>query len=924
MEKVDFDKTKVLDKFISNLRNKQLFPKPHLGVLETKFPEESSGTFTFSDRPASQNVIGYDFQIKSFGDSPKSISTFCFWVRRGELFSQEDSEEKAFVPIELIIESELEESICKVLIKNKKTGEIYSEGEMDKKSLNSKDFFKYAWEMDFPIKYKECGKELIKEDVNPIKITLIKNIKKEPNGVFRIQLRITNETILEDPKKDYFNIGIKQEDNEKYQKIPKGLLLDFSINEKSEQANFNIQTNRLGFKTSIKRLFNLVPQNESPNKIEFSEYFRGYETIPNFKEGGTKEEFLKKVASMDVPISKEIIDVYEKMFKKEGKPLFHKYQEEGIIEIAKELNDKKGVVNIISVRTAGGKTETFAAPLINFCYQNLDKKGVKALIFYPTKALANDQALRIFNTLYFLNEELKIQGKRPITMGIYHGDIKKTAKEEKEVWVPFKCPDPDCEGPLVFEEKGIHHIPKCSKCGKSLDYLFLTRYEIHGKLPDILITNQDTLNYTLMDYPQNHSIFGRKISYCEECGESFINKRVCPDCHKPLVSVEPQCSPEMIIMDEIHMLGGAFGMNTSLFMKRLLNNITKYSPSEAYKPTFVGATATIDNPRDFASKLFNNQNVNMIPADKEEAYKPESESQEKIRKREHLFILPRSYVSADTLSFGMQFILKYFSEEIKRKPSILGFCESIKDNRTLIKLTRQRNKIGDIRIDGHTSQFDRAQRAKIEKEFTKKEVNILYATSTLQVGVDFDDVNVLLLHGVPYFFNDYLQRIGRSGRKEDAAVITTLRKWNPLDYYYFEKCRFMLENPEEFVVDPPFNEKNDVILRNHIRALFFDILSSYPNIEKISSINDLKEFISGGDSKDISNEFKKNFLDEAKTIFNIEDDSIVVEVLEEFSKIIFTDPEIKNIRDIFRSFDKLYQIGQLRNADKSVEVIFQI
>ena len=212
------------------------------------------------------------------------------------------------------------------------------------KVLGSKSFFKYTWETSFPVKYKEFGKELIKEDTNLIKLSLVKNIKKESDDLFRVQLRISNEFILQDSKKDYFNAGIKQGDKERYQKIPKGLLLDLYINETSEQAQFNIQKNRWGSKTSIRRLFNLVPQTETPNKIDFSEYFRGYETIPKFKEGKTKEEFMKYLSSKNVFISEEVISVYEKIFKKEGESLFYKYQEEGISEIAKELKIKTAVI----------------------------------------------------------------------------------------------------------------------------------------------------------------------------------------------------------------------------------------------------------------------------------------------------------------------------------------------------------------------------------------------------------------------------------------------------------------------------------------------------------------------------------------------------------------------------------------------------
>lgn len=919
-----FDKSKVLDYFITSLRNKKLIPKPHLGVLNTKYPEvNKGGLFTISDRPASQNIIGYDFMLHGEGLNPSTITKFSFWVRNGEIRSSKESDEKSFTPIQVTIGTNVKKISSYILIKNTRTDETYLDEEMTKiKQTDSKTFFKSSWKKDFEVNYKLFGKnkEMDSPEKNQVYLSFIKNIKKENNDIYRIQLRIVNEKETELFK----NIGITDENIEKYQKVSKGILLDFNIVEESEQAKLYITENRWGTRSSIKRLFNLVAQKETISKIELNEYFRGSETIPKFEEGVPKEEFVKRLNKKELVLHPEVINAYQHI------KSFYKYQEEGITKIISELKNKEGIVNIISIRTAGGKTETFTVPVLNYCYEHLDKIGTKSIIFYPTKALANDQASRIFKNLYFLNQILKKNLKRQITMGIYHGDIKKKPNEEKEVWIPFKCPKDECEGLIEFKTEGIRNIVQCSKCGEILDYLFLTRYEIHSSIPDILITNQDTLHFTMMKNPQNHSILGRTIVYCGECGDSYISKRTCLNCNKPLVKIEPQCSPEIIVMDEIHMLGGAFGINTSMFIKRLINLIGAYS-KEDYKPTFIGATATIKNPKEFTKQLFNNSNVNLIPLNKEEAYKKEDElnTEKDFIRREHLFILPRAYDSSDTLSFGVSFILKYFAENLEEKPTVLGFCESIKDNRNLIKLTNSRKpKIQNqsFRIAGHTSQFEKDLRAEIEKKFTKKEIDVLYATSTLEVGVDFDDINILLLHGTPYSFNDFLQRIGRSGRRKDAAVITTLRKWSALDYFYLEKCRSMLENPDKFIVDPPFNEKNEVILKNHIRASFFDYLSKNQNTEKIYKMKELKEFISL-DDKIMSNEFKYEFKEYVKRCFKLstEDEiKIIDEIIKEFEKQIFVNTDIQNINELFDNFNENYQIGKLRTSDKVVEVIFQI
>lgn len=921
MELVSFDKTKLLDYVVSSLRKKSLLPKPHLGVLETKFPQVPSGLFTSSDRPVSQNIIGYDFLVKEQGEEPIVRTVFEFFVRDGEIKASEEG----FLALECIIEINPKKLSSHILIRNKETEENYKNEPMIKfKEVGSKHFFKSSWTQNFKVKYKVFNKEEVKERINNLNIAFFKNIKSEGDGVYRIQLRIVNENEKGDEITTLNKVGIMKGENESYYNVPLGLLLDFSIREECSQSKFHIQKNRLDVETSIKRLFNIVPQDENVTSIIFSEYYRGHELIPRFKEGLNKSEFISQAKMQGVVIHEDVADSYEHI------PSFYKYQEEGIIKIAKELKEKKGIVNIVSVRTAGGKTETFAVPLLNYCYENINKIGTKSLIFYPTKALANDQAARIFRSLYFLNKKLKEIGKRPITIGLYHGDIKKTSREEKELWVPFKCPN--CNSEIIFKSEGIQNEAKCSNCSEDLSYLILTRYEIHKKTPDIVVTNQDTLHYTLMNFPENHSIFGRDTKYCEMCGESYINKRSCSACHKPLTKIEPQCSPEILILDEIHMLGGAFGINTSMFLKRLINLIRGYSKSGTYSPTFIGATATIKNPEKFAGQLFGSKNISKIPVDERAAYKEGLSKEENIQ-REHLFVLPRSYDSSDTLSFGVHYILKYFAENFQERPAILGFCESIKDNRNLIKLTNSRKPKytgKSFLIGGHTSQFERDLRAEIERKFTKKELDVLYATSTLEVGVDFDDINVLLLHGVPYSFNDYLQRVGRSGRKRHAAVITTLRKWSSLDYFYLEKCKAMLSNPQKFIVDPPFNENNEIILKNHIRALFFDFLNSNSDIENISSIDSLRKFLSDGDViNGFSKEFKNMFVKKCKDCFGelIDKESFITEVLESkggLQEFIFSNTDIKNIGDLFDRVNNDFQIGNLRNADKVVEVVFQI
>lgn len=918
-----FDKSDVLKNFVEKLSDITLLPKPHLNVFNTKYPEKKKGgLFTYSDKPASQNLIGYDFIIKSVNEQSVTSTNFDFYVRNGEIKKSIEKDLKNFIHINVRIDSLLDKNKSKIKITNLDNGEVIKEGYMVMTNQkNDKTFFKFEWKHIFKIKFKKFKKDMQEEADNEVNIIFKKNIKKLSDDKFRVQVRITNEKENNYQK----GIGLIVNDEEGYHSTALGVLLNYKISETCDNAFFFSIQNKWEADTAVKSKLNINVQKEDRARIDFSEYFIGKEKIAAFQEGKPKLEFRSDLEKEGLLLSKEVVEAYQHIKN------FWKYQEMGIKAILKELKYRSGNSCIISVRTAGGKTETFTVPLLQYCLERIHLNGVKSLIFYPTKALANDQASRIFRDLYFLNKLLEKGGKRKITVGIYHGDIKKRSEDDKEVWIPFRCPNPKCDRLIKFKQEGIKNIAYCPKCNEILDYLILTRYEIHRSLPDIIITNQDTLHYTMLHYPENHSILGKEIKYCQECGCSFIHKRICPKCNKDLILVKPDCFPNVIIMDEIHMLGGAFGINTSFFLKRLNKLISIYANKET-KPVYIGATATIKNPRKFTSELFgvSKNKIMLIPPENcVDIYKDEIQSN-LGKEREYLFIMPKAYDSADTLAYGISFTLSYFcNKNIEEKPTILGFCESIKDNRNLIKLTNARKpKIQgrNFEIAGHTSQYEKDLRAEIEKGFTEKKIDVLYATSTLEVGVDFEDINILLLHGAPYSFNDFLQRVGRSARKKDAAVVVTLRKWSALDYFYFDKSKPMLENPDAFIVDPPFNARNVVILRNHIISSFFDFMCSSNKSEKISKISELKKEF-GNDESKFTNKSKEEIIKYIVSSLRLTEQidlKLVNETLTEIEKGIFVPSNIQTVDDLIEHFEDKYQINGLRISDKVVEVEFQI
>ncbi|MCV5579390.1 helicase, partial [Escherichia coli] len=61
------------------------------------------------------------------------------------------------------------------------------------------------------------------------------------------------------------------------------------------------------------------------------------------------------------------------------------------------------------------------------------------------------------------------------------------------------------------------------------------------------------------------------------------------------------------------------------------------------------------------------------------------------------------------------------------------------------------------------------------------------------MGIDVGDLSTVLLCSVPPAQANYLQRIGRSGRKDGNALNITVAEGNPHDQFFFEEPLEMMQ-----------------------------------------------------------------------------------------------------------------------------------
>ena len=114
------------------------------------------------------------------------------------------------------------------------------------------------------------------------------------------------------------------------------------------------------------------------------------------------------------------------------------------------------------------------------------------------------------------------------------------------------------------------------------------------------------------------------------------------------------------------------------------------------------------------------------------------------------------------------------------------------------------SKVRRIVAAEHTALLTRGKRRTIQRRFSRPEPrrcdpNLLSATPTLELGIDIGDLSTVALCSVPPSQANYLQRIGRAGRRDGNAFTLTVAAGRPHDLYFWNEPQEMLSG----AVSPP-------------------------------------------------------------------------------------------------------------------------
>lgn len=123
----------------------------------------------------------------------------------------------------------------------------------------------------------------------------------------------------------------------------------------------------------------------------------------------------------------------------------------------------------------------------------------------------------------------------------------------------------------------------------------------------------------------------------------------------------------------------------------------------------------------------------------------------------------------------------------------------------------------------HTGLLPREEREAVEHSFIKgKEpwhINCLSATPTLEMGIDIGELSSVFLCSVPPAQANYLQRIGRAGRRDGNALAVTVANGQNHDLFFYEDPMEMMAGS---VHTPGVFLKATAVLERQLTAYCFD------------------------------------------------------------------------------------------------------
>ena len=225
-----------------------------------------------------------------------------------------------------------------------------------------------------------------------------------------------------------------------------------------------------------------------------------------------------------------------------------------------------------------------------------------------------------------------------------------------------------------------------------------------------------------------------------------------PESFDSLLTNHPRLLKDVraIVIDELHIFDSTVRGDQLRILLNRLRRLKHYAltrgdiTNEAIQ--YCALSATIHDPATVAARYFNDPLIIQVAGQRA--------------------------LAAEMLSLESADTMELLFTELKSRgvKKVLAFCQSRAECEQWAFEMRTGTPFAD-RVFVHHSSLDAKVRRHAESQFTHTEAALCFATSTLELGIDIGDVDLIVLLGAPGNLSAFLQRIGRGNRRTQRTAV---------------------------------------------------------------------------------------------------------------------------------------------------------
>ncbi len=342
-----------------------------------------------------------------------------------------------------------------------------------------------------------------------------------------------------------------------------------------------------------------------------------------------------------------------------------------------------------------------------------------------------------------------------------------------------------------------------------------------------------------------------------------------------------------VIVDEIHALAGS---DRGTHLISVFERLFRSTNNDVQR---IGLSATVGNPQDILQWLQGTSQREGCVIDP-----PHVPSKKDIR----------IYYQETTRAIAKQ------ASQIAQGQKSLFFCQS----RSLAEKIAEQMQDRGIDVFVHHSSVSAEERTTAEERFHPGSNTSIVCTSTLELGIDVGDLDLVLQANAPSTVSSFLQRLGRTGRRKGQRANTT---------FFCEDTETVLQAialielaKKSWVESVPTNNRVWSVLVHQILALTlqFGAISAEQCWQQLSVVSDFSGISQAEFDLLIAYMVRENFLFISQGLLSIGDKTEKTFGRRNFMEIyaVFSSPQLYKV-----STEAGYVIGSLEQnfVDKLVE-----